>query len=262
MRFPALVLVLDLFELGVEHVVLAGFVACRTRRIRASAGAFRLVGALHDRRARLGQRLGLVLDGRLVVALQHAAQVRNRRFDRGAFLAHHLVAEVLHRLLGRMHERVSASSRNFLSSAACASASRIICLISSSESPLEALMTIFCSFPVALSFADTCRMPFASMSNVTSICGRPRGAGGMSERSNLPSDLLSLARSRSPCSTWIVTPLWLSSAVEKTCVALVGIVVFFSMRRVMTPPSVSMPSESGVTSSSSTSFTSPASTPP
>jgi hypothetical protein len=30
----------------------------------------------------------------------------------------------------------------------------------------------------ALSFADTCRMPLASMSNVTSICGMPRGAGG------------------------------------------------------------------------------------
>ena len=100
------------------------------------------------------------------------------------------------------------------------------------------------------------------MSKVTSICGMPRGAGGMSERSNLPSDLLSVARSRSPCSTWIVTPLWLSSAVEKTCEALVGIVVFFSIRRVITPPSVSMPSDSGVTSSSSTSLTSPASTPP
>src|SRR5205823_14011543 len=38
-------------------------------------------------------------------------------------------------------------------------------------------------------------------------------------------------------------------------------VVLRSMSRVNTPPSVSMPSESGVTSSSSTSFTSPCSTP-
>ena len=38
-------------------------------------------------------------------------------------------------------------------------------------------------------------------------------------------------------------------------------VVFFSMSLVMTPPKVSMPSDSGVTSSSSTSLTSPASTP-
>src|SRR5437879_94347 len=37
-------------------------------------------------------------------------------------------------------------------------------------------------------------MPFASMSNVTSICGRPRGAGGMSVRLNWPSDLLPAPR--------------------------------------------------------------------
>ncbi len=78
-------------------------------------------------------------------------------------------------------------------------------LISSSLRPLEALMTIFCSLPVALSFADTLRMPLASMSKETSICGMPRGAGGMSARSKRPSDLLSAARSRSPCSTWMVT---------------------------------------------------------
>ena len=70
------------------------------------------------------------------------------------------------------------------------------------------------------------------------------------------------ATSRSPCSTWIVTADWLSSAVENTCCAFVGIVVFFWMSFVITPPSVSMPSESGVTSSSRTSFTSPRSTPP
>jgi hypothetical protein len=42
----------------------------------------------------------------------------------------------------------------------------------------------------------------------------------------------------------------------------VGIVVLRSMSLVITPPRVSMPRESGVTSSSSTSLTSPASTPP
>ena len=35
---------------------------------------------------------------------------------------------------------------------------------------------IFCSLPVSLSLAVTVRMPLASMSNVTSICGAPRGA--------------------------------------------------------------------------------------
>src|SRR5450759_3932985 len=60
----------------------------------------------------------------------------------------------------------------------------------------------------------------------------------------------------------MVTADWLSSAVENTCDALVGIVVFFGISLVITPPSVSIPSDSGVTSSSSTSLTSPFSTPP
>ena len=80
-------------------------------------------------------------------------------------------------------------------------------------------------------------------------------------RSNWPSILLSAAISRSPWKTRMVTAVWLSSAVENTWLFLVGIVVLRSIRRVNTPPSVSMPSDSGVTSSSSTSFTSPLSTP-
>ncbi len=128
--------------------------------------------------------------------------------------------------------------------------------------PDDASMRIFCSFPVALSLADTCRMPFASMSNVTSICGTPRGAGGMPVSWNLPIVRLSIAIWRSPWSTWISTVVWLSSAVEKISDFLVGIVVFRGISTVVTPPSVSMPSDSGVTSRSSTSLTSPASTPP
>ena len=52
-------------------------------------------------------------------------------------------------------------------------------------------MRICCSLLVALSFAVTLTMPLASMSKVTSICGTPRGAGGMPTRSNWPSILLS-----------------------------------------------------------------------
>ena len=122
-------------------------------------------------------------------------------------------------------------------------------------------MRICCSLFVALSLAVTLTMPFASMSKVTSTCGMPRGAGGMPTRSNWPSSLLSAAISRSPWKTRMVTAVWLSSAVENTWLFLVGIVVLRSMSRVNTPPSVSMPSESGVTSRSSTSFTSPWSTP-
>ena len=54
----------------------------------------------------------------------------------------------------------------------------------------------------------------------------------------------------------------MSAAVEKTCDLWVGMVVLDSMSLVITPPRVSIPSESGVTSRRSTSLTSPASTPP
>ena len=58
------------------------------------------------------------------------------------------------------------------------------------------------------------------------------------------------------------TTLWLSSVVEKTWLFEVGTVVLRSMILVAIPPCVSTPSESGVTSSSSTSASSPVSTPP
>jgi hypothetical protein len=43
---------------------------------------------------------------------------------------------------------------------------------------------MLCSLPLALSLADTLTMPLASISKVTSICGIPRGAGGIPTRSN------------------------------------------------------------------------------
>ena len=70
--------------------------------------------------------------------------------------------------------------------------------ISAGDSPDEEVISIDCSFPVALSLADTLTMPLASMSNETSIWGRPLGAGAMPVRSNRPSNLLSDAISRSP----------------------------------------------------------------
>jgi len=53
----------------------------------------------------------------------------------------------------------------------------------------------------------------------------------------------------------------MSSAVEKVWLFLVGIVVLRSISRVNTPPRVSMPSDSGVTSRRRTSLTSPFKTP-
>ena len=105
-------------------------------------------------------------------------------------------------------------------------------------------------------------MPLESIANVTSICGTPRGAGGMPTRSNLPSDLFSRANSRSPCSTCTCTLFWLSATVVKISEFLVGIVELRSMTFVNTPPCVSTPSDSGVTSSRIMSLMSPRRMPP
>ena len=66
---------------------------------------------------------------------------------------------------------LSLSTRSFslASAAALASASSFMRLISASVRPLDASMRMLCSLPVALSLALTLRMPFASISKVTSI---------------------------------------------------------------------------------------------
>lgn len=73
-----------------------------------------------------------------------------------------------------------------------------------------------CSLPVPLSRAETWTIPLASMSNVTSIWGTPRGAGGIPTNVNWPRSLLSLAISRSPWCTLISTCVCPSAAVENT----------------------------------------------
>ena len=133
--------------------------------------------------------------------------------------------------------------------------------MSASDRPDEAVMVIFCSLFVPLSLACTLTMPLASMSNVTSICGTPRGAGGIPSRWKRPRSRLSRAIGRSPCVTTTSTDVWPSAAVENVSVFFVGIVVLRGIIGVMTPPSVSMPRVSGVTSSSRMSLTSPESTP-
>src|SRR5437762_2939697 len=50
--------------------------------------------------------------------------------------------------------------------------------ISSCFRPEPPSMRICCSLPDAPSLAETLMIPFASMSNDTSICGMPRGADG------------------------------------------------------------------------------------
>ena len=105
-------------------------------------------------------------------------------------------------------------------------------------------------------------MPLASMSNVTSICGTPRGAGGMSVEVELAERAV-VARHRALALEHVDLDARSGcrppSRRSRSC--CVGIVVLRAISVVITPPSVSMPSDSGVTSSSSRSFTSPASTP-
>ena len=103
----------------------------------------------------------------------------------------------------------ASSSRYF-------SASDTMRSISSLESrPLSFVIVILLDLPPALSVAFTFSTPFASRSNTTSICGVPRGAGGMPSSWNLPKLLLSFVSWRSPSNTWISTPGWLSAYVEK-----------------------------------------------
>ncbi len=73
--------------------------------------------------------------------------------------------------------------------------------ISSSDKPESDWITIVCSLFVPRSFAFTDTIPFLSISNVTSICGTPRGAGGISANWKRPNVLLSAAIERSPCNT-------------------------------------------------------------
>src|ERR1039457_636444 len=89
--------------------------------------------------------------------------------------------------------RVSMVSRCWRSSAPCDSASLAILSTSSFDRPEEEVMVIFCSLLVALSLAATFKIPLASISKVTSICGMPRGAGGMLPNWNTPSNRLCCA---------------------------------------------------------------------
>ncbi len=84
----------------------------------------------------------------------------------------------------------------------------------------------------------------------------------MPTSSNRPSALFSSESSRSPWSTLISTECWLSVTVVKICDLRVGIVELRSISLVNSPPRVSMPSESGVTSSSTRSLISPSTIPP
>ena len=91
----------------------------------------------------------------------------------------------------------------------------------------------------------------ASIWNCTWTRGMPAGIGGMPRSLKRASERLSATSSRSPCSTWMSTAVWLSTPVVNISLPVAGIVELRRMIFDTTPPIVSMPSESGVTSSSS-----------
>lgn len=101
-----------------------------------------------------------------------------------------------------------------------------------------------------MSDAVTVRIPSTFMSYTTLIFGCPRGAGGIPLSSNWPSRLLSFVSGRSPSNTRIVTAVWLSAYVVNVSSFVAGIVVLRGISTVMFWPDVSMPSDSGHTSSS------------
>ena len=79
----------------------------------------------------------------------------------------------------------------------------------------------------------------------------PATIGGMPRSSKRASERQSATSSRSPCTTWIAIAVWPSWKVVKSCARAVGIVLLRGMMRSTSPPMVSMPSDSGITSSSS-----------
>src|SRR5512138_2597173 len=97
--------VLDLFELGVDDIVVTP-----GRRLTASL----LSGAVHtlrQPRRSVAQRLQLGLDRRLVVAFDGGLQVRQRSFDLRALFARDLVTQLAQRLLGPVRDAVGLIAR-------------------------------------------------------------------------------------------------------------------------------------------------------
>ena len=92
--------------------------------------------------------------------------------------------------------------------------------------------------------------------------GSPFGAGGMLFSTNSPSRSLSEARSLSPCITRILTADWLSRVVVNTWAFITGTVELRGISLAKCPSKVAIPSDSGVTSSSSTPLFSSVSTLP
>ncbi|ETV66165.1 hypothetical protein H257_17317 [Aphanomyces astaci] len=85
-----------------------------------------------------------------------------------------------------------ASSSDLYFSASCTMRSMSSLL----KRPLSFVIVILFSLPVDFSIADTFKIPFASMSNVTSTCGTPRGMGGIPSNQRKLAQQVVVARHR------------------------------------------------------------------
>ena len=138
-----------------------------------------------------------------------------------------------------------------MSSAACANDSCSMRAMSSSPRPYDGLTVTAASTPEVSSRADTASRPSASTWNVTRMRAAPAAIGGIPRSSKRASERQSLMRSRSPCTTWIAIAVWPSLKVVNSCARDTGIVELRGTIFSASPPIVSRPSESGITSSSS-----------
>eukprot|EP00966_Prymnesium_polylepis_P293755 6783856-Prymnesium_polylepis.1 len=105
-------------------------------------------------------------------------------------------------------------------------------------------------------------MPLASMSKVTTTCGSPRLARSRPEMVNLPSSWHASVEARSPSKTQMSTSVCQSSSVVNVSDLRHGMAVLRFTTVDMTLPVVSMPSESGTTSISTSESLTLASCPP
>ena len=123
--------------------------------------------------------------------------------------------------------------------------------MSASAIPYEGFTVTEASAPVVASFAATESRPSASTWKVTLTRAAPATIGGMPFSSKRASERQSETSSRSPCTTWKLIALCPSLKVVNSCPRAAGMVVLRGMIFSTRPPIVSMPSESGITSSSS-----------
>jgi len=105
------------------------------------------------------------------------------------------ICSLLSRSRSEPHNEIKQNKMNLSASATM----RSICSLLSRSRSL--LIVILLSLPFDLSTALTCKMLLASMSNVTSIWGTPRGAGTIPVKLKLPRRLLSAVIARSPSYT-------------------------------------------------------------